>query len=55
MDEPVDLVVKKTGVPAAIAQTIITLVVNNLKNVLPAPTSAQIDGSLGKAGTVQTA
>jgi nucleoid DNA-binding protein len=55
MDELVDLVVKKTGIPAATAKTIITVVINYLKKKLPAPVGVQIDGLLGKAGTVKAA
>jgi len=55
MDEPVDFVIMKTGVAAAIAKTIITLVIKNLKKELRSPDGAQIDGLLGIAGTVKMA
>jgi len=55
MNELVNLIVKKTGVPAATAQTIVNLVVDYLKKKLPAPIAGQIDGLLNNAGTVQGA
>ena len=55
MDIPVDLGVKKAGIPAATAKTIIALVVNYLKKKLPGSACAQIDKLLEKSGTVETA
>ncbi len=55
MNELVNLVVKKTGIPAATAQTIVKLVVDYLKKKLPAPVAGQIDGLLSNAGTAKTA
>jgi hypothetical protein len=55
MNELVNLIVKKTGVPAATAQTIVNLVVDYLKKKMPAPIAGQIDGLLNNAGTVQGA
>ena len=37
MEELVDLIVKKTGIPAATAQTVVNMVVDFLKKKLPAP------------------
>ena len=55
MNELVNLIVKKTGIPAATAQTIVKLVVDFLKKKLPAPVGAQIDGLLSNAAAVKTA
>ena len=55
MDELVNLIVKKTGIPAATAKTIVSLVVDYLKKKLPAPIAGQIDGLLSGAGNVQNA
>jgi len=55
MDELVNLIVKKTGIPAATAQTIVNLVVDYLKKKLPAPLAGQIDGLLSNSGNVQNA
>ncbi len=46
MNELVDLIVKKTGIPAATAQIVVNLVVDYLKKKLPAPIGAQVDGLL---------
>ncbi len=42
MKELVDLIVKKTGIPVATAQTIVTIVVDFLGKKLPAPIAAQM-------------
>ena len=55
MKELVNLIVKKTGVPAATAETIVKIVVDFLKKKLPAPVAAQIDGLLSNDSAVQTA
>ena len=55
MNELVNLIVKKTGIPAATAQSIVKIVIDFLKKKLPAPVGAQIDGLLSKAGAVKTA
>jgi len=55
MNELVNLIVKKTGIPAATAQIIVKLVVDYLKKKLPAPVGAQIDGLLSNDATVQQA
>ena len=55
MNEFVNLIVKKTGIPAATAQTIVNMVVDYLKKKLPAPLAGQIDGLLSGAGNVQGA
>lgn len=55
MKELVDLIVKKTGIPAATAQTIVNMVVDYLKKKLPAPVAGQIDGLLSGAGNIQGA
>ena len=55
MNELVNLIVKKTGIPAATAQTIVNLVVDYLKKKLPAPIASQIDGLLSGDGNVQNA
>ena len=55
MNELVNLIVKKTGVSQAIAQTIVNLVVDYLKKKLPAPIASQIDGLLANDANVQQA
>jgi hypothetical protein len=55
MNELVNMIVKKTGIPAATAQTVVTMVVDYLKQKLPAPIAGQIDGLLSGAGNVQNA
>ena len=55
MNELVDLIVKKTGIPAATAQTVVKIVLDFLKKKLPAPVGAQIDGLLSNPGAVSTA
>jgi nucleoid DNA-binding protein len=55
MNELVNLIVKKTGIPAATAQTIVKIVLDFLKKKLPAPVGAQIDGLLGNQAAVKTA
>jgi hypothetical protein len=46
MNELVNLIVSKTGIPAATAQTIVNIVLDFLKKKLPAPIAGQIDGVL---------
>jgi len=54
MNELVNLIVQKTGIPAATAQTIVNMVIDFLKKKLPAPVGAQIDGLLkNEAGVKQ--
>jgi hypothetical protein len=55
MNELVNLIVKKTGIPAATAQTIVKIVIDFLKKKLPAPVGAQIDGLLSNQAAVKTA
>ncbi len=55
MNELVNMIVKKTGVPVATATTIVNMVVDFLKKKLPAPISAQIDGLLNNDAAVQKA
>ncbi len=55
MSELVSLIVKKTGIPEATAQTIVNIVVDFLKKKLPAPVGAQIDGLLSNQGAMQQA
>jgi len=55
MDELVNLIVKKTGIPSATAQTIVKLVIDFLKKRLPAPIAGQIDGVLKNEGAMKTA
>ena len=43
MDELIDLVVQKTGIPAETAQTAVETVIGFLKNKLPAPIAGQLD------------
>jgi hypothetical protein len=55
MEELVNLIVKKTGLPAATARTVVNLVIDYLKKKLPAPLAGQIDGLLSNAGAVKGA
>jgi hypothetical protein len=43
MDELVNLVAKKTGLSPDMAKTAVTLVINFIKQKLPAPIASQID------------
>ena len=55
MNELVNLVVKKTGLPAATAETVVKVVVDYLKKKLPAPVAGQIDALLSNGAAVSTA
>jgi len=55
MNELVNLIVKKTGIPAATAQTVANIVLDFLKKKLPAPVAGQIDGLLKGDEAVKTA
>jgi hypothetical protein len=55
MKELVSLVINKTGIPATIAQTVINMVVDFLKQKLPAPVAGQIDVVLKDEDSVKTA
>jgi hypothetical protein len=55
MNELVNLIVKKTGIPAATAQTVVNIVLDYLKKKLPAPIAGQIDGLLSNEAAIKTA
>ncbi len=55
MNELINLIVKKTGIAQATAQTIVNLVVDYLKKKLPGPIGSQIDGLLSNDANVQQA
>jgi hypothetical protein len=55
MKELVSLIVKKTGIPATIALTVVDMVVDFLKQKLPAPVTGQIDVVLKDEDSVKTA
>ncbi len=55
MNELVNLVVTKTGIPQATAQKAVDVVINYLKQRLPAPVGAQIDAFLANPGAMQQA
>ena len=55
MNELVNLIVKKTGIPAATAQTVVKIVLDFLKKKLPAPIAGQIDGVLAGGDTAKKA
>jgi len=55
MNELVSLIVKKTGIPQATAQTIVNLVVDFLKKKLPAAIGPEIDALLSNDANVQQA
>jgi hypothetical protein len=46
MQELVNIIIKKTGIPVTTAQTIVNIVMDFLKKKLPAPIAKQIDGLL---------
>ncbi len=50
MDELVKLVVQKTGISEDQARQAVTVVLNFLKERLPAPIASQVDGVLGNPG-----
>ncbi len=55
MNELVNMIVDKTHIPAATAQTIVKIVVDFLKKKLPAPVAGQIDGLLSNDANVKNA
>jgi hypothetical protein len=55
MNELVNLVVSKTGIPTATAQTVVNVVLDFLKKKLPAPVAGQIDGLLSNDANVKKA
>jgi nucleoid DNA-binding protein len=55
MNELVNLIVKKTGIPAATAQTIIKIVIDFIKRKLPASVGVHIDGLLNNEAAVKKA
>jgi hypothetical protein len=46
MDELIKLLVKKTGISEDMARKVVPVVMDYLKNHLPAPLSSQLDGVL---------
>jgi uncharacterized protein (DUF2267 family) len=50
MDELVKLVVQKTGISEDQARQAVTVVINFLKERLPAPIASQVDGLLSGQG-----
>lgn len=55
MNELVNLIVKKTGIPQATAQQIVGVVLDFLKKKLPGPVGAQIEGLLSSDANIQQA
>ena len=55
MNELIDLIVKKTGIPEATAKTIVTIVMNYLTKKLPAPIAAQVTGLVNNEAAVEEA
>ena len=55
MNELVNLVVSKTGIPQATAQKAVEVVINYLKQRLPGPAGTQIDAFLANPGAMQEA
>ena len=55
MNELVTLIVKKTGIPAATAQTVVKIVIDFIKKKLPVPIGAQIDGLLSNDAGIKKA
>ena len=54
MDELVKLVAQKTGISQDQARTAVTTVLNFLKEKLPAPIAAQVDGVVNNPGVAGT-
>lgn len=50
MDELVGMVSEKAGIPEATARQAVEIVLDFLKDKLPAPIAGQIDGILGSGG-----
>lgn len=50
MDELVNIIVKKTGISKDQAETAVKTVVDFIKQKLPAPIAAQVDGVLESGG-----
>jgi hypothetical protein len=55
MNELVDLIVKKTGVPAATATTIVNIVLNYATKKLPAPIATELTALLNNDAVVSEA
>ena len=55
MDELVELIVKKTGIPEATAKTVVTVVENYLAKKLPAGLGSQVTAFLNNEQEVQQA
>ena len=55
MEELVDLVVKKTGLPKETAQNVVKIVLDFLKKKLPPPVGTAIDGFLSGKGQAAAA
>ncbi len=55
MEELVNLVVKKTGLPKATAQTAVQTVLDFLKKKLPPAVGTTIDGFLNNQGQIEAA
>jgi hypothetical protein len=53
VDELVELVSKKAGLPEEMARVAVETVIGYLKGRLPGPVASQIDGVLGGAGGVE--
>jgi len=51
LDELIKLVSKKTGLSQEMSKTAVETVLNYLKQKLPAPIAAQVDGVLSGGGT----
>lgn len=55
MNELVNLIVKKTGIPDATARTIVGIVMDYLKKKLPGPVGTELDAFLSNDAEVQEA
>jgi hypothetical protein len=55
MNELVNLIVKKTGLPQAMAMTVVNIVIDYLKKKLPAPVAASVTAFLSNDAEVQMA
>ncbi len=55
MDELVQLVVKRTGMPEAQAKQAVETIVEFIKQKLPPPLAGQVDAALGNEETIEQA
>jgi hypothetical protein len=55
MNELVNLIVKKTGLPQAMAMTVVNIVIDYIKKKLPAPIANEVTAFLNNDAEIQMA